>query len=168
MKTWVVCCFFFGAGVLGFFSFPLLEEVQGLRDMNRELKTELKEKIDQKTQLKALQKEFAGQIQGIQARIPFTPEQENFIRDLQTIARQSGFTFSTIKFSQGQKAEINAPHITANLSLQGPRNNVKNLLTLIEQNERFLGMDNLNLQTIDRNGQKISNLSLFIYALYQD
>ncbi len=168
MKTWIILSFAFCAGVWGLLTFPLLNEVQDLRLENQGLENILAEKEAKTEELEEIKVEFADRIKNIQAQIPLDSSQENFIRDLRKITTQTGFSFSGIKFSRGQNSQINAPHLIANFSARGDRSNVKNLLALIEQNERFLGMDSLSVSTIESANKSVTNLTLSVYALYQE
>ncbi len=165
MKNWNILAIVVCALALGLFIIPLFGEVNQLQLKNEELVKKLEEKKKEKEELLKLRSNIANL--NIKKNIPANPEQENLIRDILKITNKSEFSFDSLAFSLGQHSQINAPQISMNLSVEGQRNKVKNLLSYIEQNERFFGMDNLSFQSKGKN-KKNAGLSLNIYALYQE
>lgn len=101
-------------------------------------------------------------------RIPGDNEQENILRDLQRISQSSGFAFNGLSFGKGFNAEVDTNQIMISFSVQGPYAQLFPFLRLIEQNNRFLGMNDLRLSITDNPtlGRTVST-DITLYALYQ-
>ncbi|MCK5460553.1 type 4a pilus biogenesis protein PilO [Candidatus Gracilibacteria bacterium] len=106
--------------------------------------------------------------QEILKKIPLTLEQENLIRDLTKISKETGFYFTSLSFGKGRNADVNAPQINLNFSVEGRLDKVQPFLSRIENNERFLGMNDLDLNIKDKNGLKIASFSVSLYAFAQE
>lgn len=98
------------------------------------------------------------------SQIPLTLEQENLIRNMGKLALSTGFSFSGFSFSKGSNAEVNAPQMNIGFAVTGAKKYAKDFLTLIENNDRFLGMESLNVSIL-RDSKKIPQVSMSI-ALY--
>jgi Tfp pilus assembly protein PilO len=100
-------------------------------------------------------------------KIPREKNQSNIIRDLRSLATNTGFSFTQIAFSEIENKAIEAKEIRASFVIEGPKNNVVNFLTSVENNKRFMGIENINVQTSIREGEEIANVSVTLYAFYQ-
>ncbi|HEY5714120.1 MAG TPA: type 4a pilus biogenesis protein PilO, partial [Candidatus Gracilibacteria bacterium] len=102
-------------------------------------------------------------------RIPPQNEQENLIRDIQKISKDTGFAFQGLGFAQSFNADMNVPQLVVNFNVRGAYAQLFAFLRSVEQNPRLLGMNNIRLtMSEDRDlGRQVST-DLAVYALYQE
>lgn len=154
--------------IFGFWIFPSLKVVKSQKQEISKLETIKDDKI--KT-LKSLE-EKKDQIpeaseKEILKKIPLTLEQENLIRDIYKISEKTGFKFTALGFGKGKNSEVEAAQMKINFSVEGRLSLLKQFLLKIEQNERFLGMETFNIGINEKNGIRIVNLSVSLYAFAQ-
>ena len=166
MKNLTILTIAFCVLVLAGYSFPLAKKVSNLKKENITLTSQLKSKEELRESLKEAQKELAQT--SIEKKIPFSVDQENLLRDLIKILKKSNFSFESFNFSLGKQQHLNSKQVLVNTQIKGLKNNLKTLLSYIEQNERFLGMENLTFSIQEKKGLKTTSMSLSIYALFQE
>lgn len=166
MKNWNILIIASCLLILIGYSFPLFKTVGTLKNKQVVLTEKQEAKELKKEALKKARIELAQT--KVNDNIPFNPEQENLLLDFVKILKKSGFAFDSFGFSLGKHPKLNTPQIQTTVQIKGLRNNIKTLLSYIEQNERFLGMDHLSFNTQNKKGMDLTNLSLSIFALYQE
>lgn len=166
MKNWNIIVIALSLITLIGYCGPLFKNIGDIKNKNEILRAKFEDKKDLKKELKELQTTLAKT--NIDKNIPFHADQENLIRDFVKILGKSSFDFDSLSFSLGKHGKLNIPQVLVNVHIKGLRSNIKSLLSYIEQNERFLGMDNLTFSTQEKNGIEFTSLSLSIFAPYQD
>lgn len=154
--------------VAGFGMIPLQNSIERLRLTHASLEQQKKDKIAEHEQLKQLSEREDGEIEILTKRIPPRPEQEKLIRDLRQITKESGFTFTGLQFSKGFNSTIGAQQLSVSFSAEGSRGQIQNFLSRIEQNERFLGMETLSVQTPLKDNMTKVTLSVSLYSFFQE
>lgn len=158
----------------GFWVFP----TQELLDKEQIKVEKLEEKRDEKTQellelqelrdkLKKLQEENKNAGMEPLRKLPFSIDQEDLIQDLQEIANRSGFKFNAVGFSTGINKDLGLPEITMNFSVEGLKAQVPKFLQNIEENERFLLMDDLGV-SVDKQTQQTVSMQISLHAFAQE
>ena len=101
-------------------------------------------------------------------KIPVYNEQEQIIRDLKRISEASGFTFKTLSFGETTDTQAKAERLTVSFSVKGSYDKLFYLLSLIQQNPRYIGIKDLKLtsQTLT-DGERRANMNLSLFVLHQ-
>jgi len=100
-------------------------------------------------------------------RVPKNPEQEQILRDLQKIAKTTGYQFTQVAFTKEQNRDVGANELRANFTVEGPAEKMLQFLRAIENNQRFMGMETLNVQLSSRGALPMAALSVSLYSVYQ-
>ena len=99
--------------------------------------------------------------------IPTENQQEGIMRDIKRIADTSGYQFKNIGFDDNVDKELKTGRIAIRVSVTGPYDKLFYFLSLLEQNPRYVGIENLKLSSKTTDTGRIANMSLSLYALYQ-
>lgn len=168
MKNWKFWLSLSIIPLFGFWIFPTLKVVESHKKEVSKLETIKSEKIKILKSLEAKKEELpTEEEQTLLKKIPLTLEQENLIRDIYKISKKTGFAFSSLGFGKGKNPDVDAPQMNIDFSVEGRLSYLKEFLTQIEQNERFLGMNNFNVGIKEKNGVKIVSLSVSLFAFAQ-
>ncbi len=167
-KNKSVFIYLLGIIICGYYTAPTYSENQKMTDQLLDLTEELNTKEAERDSLKLLKTEMKDAFEDVKKQIPIGAEQENVIRDLNRLVAASGLSFTSLSFAVGHNAQINVDHLSINFSVEGSVKQIRELLQRIEQNQRFMGLDNLNISGLEDQNNKKTTLSLNIYALFQD
>ena len=97
-------------------------------------------------------------------QIPPTREQAILIRDLQAISQKTGFIFKSLNFGKGVNPDVGAEQTTISFSVLGLKEQAPLFLKNIEENERFLSMETLNVAQADRDGAPLVQMTVTLHA----
>ncbi len=154
--------------VYGFWIVPKYNEVKTRKVHLQNLAEESRKKTEEFKTLKAQEKALKSEaFEAILAQVPPTIQQERLIVDLQRIAQESGFIFKSLGFAKGQNPEVESAEVKINFSVRGRKDNLPKFLAKIEQNPRFLGMENLAYSIEDLEGLNVINMSVSVFAFSQ-
>ncbi len=167
MKIWHIISIIVIIGVLGFVTYPIMNENQDIKRENSKLNSDI-EILNQKlVKVADTQKRTKAENDQILKKIPLDSEQENLIQDLQKISKRSGFKFNNLKFSKNQNSDFGLPELKVSFSTEGNKKSLRNFLLLIENNERFLSMENLDIQAKEDGRSQSVSFGVSINAFYQ-
>lgn len=166
MKNWNILVIAISLLVCIGYATPLYNTVQDLKGEQVKLVKNKAEKETLREDLKNAQKEVAET--SIDKKIPFHANQEGLLRDLVVILKKSGFSFEGFNFALGKHQTLNTSQILTNVQVKGPTKNIKTLLSFIEHNDRFLGLEGLSFSTQDPKRSGFTSISLSLYALFQE
>ncbi len=150
----------------GFITYPLAKAVKEERSKQKELGKTIILLNQTLKKVEVSQNQNPGPKKNLEKTFPIKNEQEKIIEDLKSIELQSGFGFKNLSFSKSINQNLGLPELKINFDTQGPRSNLQNFLKLIETNERFLGMETLNIEK--NKGQDTVSFSVSLYAFYQN
>ncbi len=167
MKTWKILLIVITAGITGFATVPFYKEYKVLNTKLDQLQKNRDKKIEEQKELAKIKKEIENDKKNFLTKIPAEVEQEKLIMDLLSIATKTGFGFSDLSFSQGKNAKLGIPQINISFSTEGNKNQLIDFLKNIEENERFMGMENFSITTSKDDKQSVS-LGVSLYAYFQD
>lgn len=168
MKTWHILVLVLLVAIGGFYIVPTVNTTRSLRSENIKLQKTLQGKIEELQTLNQVLQKTKEQKKSVLSLVPIDNGQEFLLRDLQKIAQQTGFGFNGLQFFKGQNSAVGLPELSINFSTEGQKSQFKKFLLAIENNQRFLGMNRLDVQTdfsAPANPKLRFNVSL--YSFYQ-
>ena len=158
----VICILF-----IGFVIIPIQRDVRNLQNTYMSLEKIMEKKNERLAELIKAKENIIEKDTPILKKIPLNLEQENVIRDIKKIAKNSGFDFSGLGFSKSYNEKVGANMLKISCSVKGPLHKAKELLETIENNERFFGMESLGIGTNSDNVPQVS-FSISLYTFYQN
>lgn len=167
MKAWHIIVLIASGVLFGFVTQPMGEDVKSLKNQTSKLSEEIQTINTQLQEITRIQREEQNQQQELARRIPLQNQQENLIRDIQSIRTKSGFGYESISFRKGKNPVLGLPELKISFSTEGNKQNLLSFLELIEENERFLGMENLSITTRQEGSTPVVSFSVSLYAFYQ-
>ena len=168
MKTWQILVIVFIIAILGFVTMPEFEKFQNLESEVAKLTKTKQAKVVELQSLKSIEKEIAETSQSDLNKIPVALDQENLIKDILRITRKTGFPFSGLSFAKGMNSKLNIPQVTISFSTKGEKQRLFEFLEEIENNARFLGMENFAISTSQEGGKEMVSLGVSLFAFYQN
>ncbi|MDH3324720.1 MAG: type 4a pilus biogenesis protein PilO [Candidatus Peregrinibacteria bacterium] len=168
MKTWKILMIVLTIAILGFVTQPEFEKFQNLNSEKEKLVKIKKDKIAELQKLKAIETEIIETARNDLNQIPVEIDQENLIKDMLRITRKTGFPFSGLNFSKGMNSKLNIPQVSISFSTKGEKGKLLEFLREIENNERFLGMENFSISTEQDGIKRMVSLGVSLFAFYQD
>lgn len=167
MKAWHILIFIASFLVFGFFTRPKIEAATALRAENKHLEAQIQEINTQLQSINRLQKESIDNKTQLIKQIPLLNEQENLMKDIQTLTARNGFSFTALSFTKGLNPALGIPEIRISFATEGNKKNLIPFLRAIEDNERFLGLESLSIKTHQQGSAQTVQFSVSLYAFYQ-
>ncbi|MBT3349476.1 hypothetical protein HN954_05090 [bacterium] len=169
MKNFKILGFVVLVLAVGFGVVPLQKSVKKTQTDQQLLVAKKEKKVEEfrKLQLLMTPATQATVAKSPERQIPPTAEQESLIRDLYRIIRGLGFEFDGLNFSKSYNEKVQSPQINASFSIKGTRSQVQNFLRAVEENERFLGLENLGQLKNTEPNSGVIQLSVSLYSFYQ-
>jgi len=169
MKTWKILFIVIIISAVGFGVFPLKKKVAELKKENAQLFQTKQQKI---AELKEFTGENAGdttKIKDPELAIPPQLEQTELLIDLQKIASQTDIQLpDSWSFAVAKDADLDLSEIKVSFSIAGSRGSIYKFLQLVEQNDRFLKVENLGIKSSLADGVPVSEMPITLTAYAQE
>ena len=166
MKIWPILVLVFSGFAGAFYIAPGWNSIADLEQKKSALEQQRVEKKSELERLHQLQKRVEAE-QSLAISIPAEKDQADFVRRIQRIASQSGFGFSGLSFSHSVNPQVGTGQINAGFSVQGPARKLELFLTSIENDQRFLGIENLSVNLSRELGQPTAQMGVALYSFFQ-
>ncbi len=148
--------------IAGFGLWPLYGVAQKKEATNERLFIQKQQQIKRLTEL-----ENRETMTGTTITIPTTPQQIEFINDIDRIAKATGLAIpNSWSFSLGHNSDVNAEQVSVGFSLEGYRKQIQKFLKEVEKNPRFIGIKNLAFSTDSTRSIPRTKMSVELYAFF--
>jgi Tfp pilus assembly protein PilO len=148
--------------IAGFGLWPLHKMAQEKEVINNRLLIQKQQQIERLTELENREK-----ITETTIAIPNTPQQIELVNDLNRIAKTTGLTIpDSWSFSVGHNSDVNAEQLSVGFPLSGSRNQIQKFLKEVEENSRFMGINNISFTTDSAQSIPLTKLSVQVYAFF--
>jgi Tfp pilus assembly protein PilO len=156
---------------------PTYEEVKKIDANHQELRTVRDQKLLTLKKFRELANELGKsdtELNKSLARVPKDVEQENLIRDISKIAKDTKFTISGLGFSTSLDQKTGVNKVNIGFSVEGEYKKFARFLKAIEKAPRFYGIENFSISfnqgndenTRKRPTRKVS-MNVSLYTFYQ-
>ncbi len=167
-NTWKILSTATAIIAIGLWIVPSFENIKGLTTEINKLQEEKTKKNNNIKILRAKSEKGNKSSEAVLKAIPFSREQEVIIRDLKNISAKTGFVFRGLSFGKGQNPVVKAAQTTVSFSVLGQKKKIMEFLTLLENNTRFIGTDNLSISIKKKGEESLAELKISLYALSQE
>ncbi len=169
MKTWKILFIVIIVSVIGFIGIPLKKKVTNLKNENLKLDQLKKEKIAEYEELTNGNPDETIKLVDPELRIPRKLNQTELLIDLQKIASLSNIQLpDTWSFSVSKDDDLDVSRLAMSFSIKGNRGNIYKFIKAVEENERFLEIENFAIHTFNDNGVPTSEMPINLQAYAQE
>lgn len=148
--------------VAGFGLGPLHKMVQEKEATNERLFIQKQQQIERLEELENIEKTI-----GTTRVMPVTPQQIEFVNDINRIAKTTGLEIpDSWSFSIGHNSDVNAEQVSVGFSISGHRKQIQKFLKEVEENPRFMGVKSLSFSTDSTRSIPLTNMSVDLYVFF--
>ncbi len=153
----------------GFFTFPQWGKLKENTAQAFLLEKNLNAKTEKIKNLEKIKSTFdQTKVEEILQKVPLKMNQDLLMMDIKRIAESSGFIFEGFTFSESKDPALEIKTLSVSFNIKGRKDRLYRFFEKMEENKRFLKMDELNTSMTDINGVSLITLGVNIKSYFQE